>query len=156
MSGEDVTGGELDRFQQLVTAALDGQLSDAEKREFDELLAAHPGRRREWEEQKELKAMMKKIQFGQVPEEEWNRYWVNVYLRVERKTAWILISLAAAVLIAFGGYHAVIALLGDTGIPFVVKAAILALCMGGALLLVSVFREKIILSRTDKYKEVQR
>ena len=90
------------------------------------------------------------------PEETWDRYWGGVYARLERGIAWILISLGAAVLIAFAAYHAVLAFLEDTSSPLLLKIALAALVLGGAVLLVSVIREKLVLRKSDKYREVVR
>jgi len=79
-----------------------------------------------------------------------------VYRRFERGAAWILVSVGAIVLLSWGLWQAVQDILGDTELPTFIKAGILALVAGGVILLVSVIREKLILRRSDPYKDVIR
>ena len=90
------------------------------------------------------------------PEEHWDSYWRSVYNRIERGIGWILASLGATVLVLYGLWEAVHGLLADTSVPDFLKVAIFALAAGGAMLLVSVIREKLFTYRHDPYKEVDR
>lgn len=156
MTNDPPTNRELDRFRQLMTGALDGELSTAEQMEFQQMLAVSPERQVEWNEQRKLKEIAMQLKFTNPPEEVWDRYWVNVYNRIERRAAWILVSLGAMVLLFFAGYKAVESLLADAQMPWLVKGGILALLAGGVILFISVLREKLFTRKTDKYKEVQR
>ncbi len=90
------------------------------------------------------------------PPEIWDDYWTSVYNRLERGLGWILVSAGALVLFAYGAWHWLEAVLADSGMPGPVKIAIFALVVGGAILFVSVVREKLLLRRRDPYREVQR
>lgn len=147
---------ELDRFRRLMTGALDGELSAEEQAEFQRMLAAAPERQAEWNEQRKLKEITMQLKFADPPQEVWDRYWVNVYNRIERRVAWILVSLGAMVVLFFAGFKAVESVLADARMPWLVKGAIFALLAGGVILFVSVLREKLFTRKTDKYKEVQR
>ena len=93
----------------------------------------------------------------QWPEEVWDDYWrAEGYRRVERGVAWILITLAALILVGFGLWHAIGALLRDSAVPGFVKIAVFALLMGGAVMLASVIREKLAVRRRDPYLKVKR
>ena len=96
------------------------------------------------------------LKFKQPPEETWDRYWAGVYSRLERGLAWLLISIGTAVVLAIVGYAAIMKFLEDTSTPLAVKLGVGALLLGGAVLLVSVLREKMVMRKTDKYKEVTR
>jgi len=140
-----------------MTKALDHELSGAEQEEFDRLLAASPERQREWSEYQKLKEMTMQMKFRDPPEEVWDRYWVGVYNRLERRLAWILVSIGAMIVLFYGGYQAVESILADHRQPWVVRIALLALLAGGVILFVSVLREKLFTRKTDKYsKEIQR
>ena len=91
------------------------------------------------------------------PEEVWDDYWrAEGYRRVERGAAWVLITLAALILVGFGLWHAVGALLRDSAVSGFVKIAVFALLMGGAVMLASVIREKLAVRRRDPYLKVKR
>jgi len=157
MTIPSLPGPDPDRFHQLMTGALDNELSAAEQEELERLLAASPERQREWSEYKKLKELTMQIKFEEPPDEVWDRYWVGVYNRLERRVAWILVSLGAMVVLFYGGYQAVESILADHRQPWIVKAALLTLMAGGVILFVSVLREKLFTRKTDKYsKEIQR
>lgn len=145
-----------DRESMLVGKALEGALDAAEKREFEKLLGQRPELVEELKSLKAVQEVTMTMNFKKPPEETWDRYWGGVYARLERGIAWALISLGAAVVIAFAAYHAVLGFLEDTSSPLLLKIALAALALGGAILLVSVIREKFILRKTDKYREVIR
>lgn len=140
----------------LVNKAIDSMLSQQEAEELRQLFAERPEVQREYESLKSVKEVTMELKFKQPPEETWDRYWAGVYSRLERGIAWLLISIGAAVVLAIVGYGAVMKLLEDTSTPLAVKLGVGALLLGGAVLLVSVLREKLIMGKTDKYKEVIR
>ncbi len=156
MTNDPPANHELDRFRQLMTGALDHELSPEEQAEFEQMLVALPERRNEWNEHRQLKEITMQLKFTNPPEEVWDRYWIGVYNRIERRAAWILVSLGAMVVLFFAGYKAVESLLADAQTPWLVKGGILALLAGGVILFVSVLREKLFTRKTDKYREVQR
>jgi hypothetical protein len=140
----------------LINNAIDGTLSPGEAQEFERLLADRPDVRHEYESLKSVKEVTMELKFKQPPGETWDRYWAGVYSRLERGIAWLLISIGAAVVLAIAGYGAVMKLLEDTATPLAVKLGVGALLLGGAILLVSVLREKLFMRKTDKYQEVIR
>jgi anti-sigma factor RsiW len=156
MTENSAANQDMDRFHRLMTGALDGELSAAEQAEFQQLLASAPARQQEWNEYRKLKEVTMKIKFTEPPPEVWDRYWVNVYNRIERRVAWILVSLGAMVVLFFAGIKAVESVLADAEMPWLVKVAILTLLAGGVILFVSVLREKLFTKKTDRYKEIQR
>lgn len=155
MTPDSSTDHGWDRFRHLMTGALDGELSAREQAELQQMLASSPERQQEWNEYQKLKDIAMKMKFANPPQEVWSRYWVNVYNRIERRIAWILVSLGAMVVLFFGGFKAVESILADSKLPAVVKVAILALLAGGVILFVSVLREKLFTRKSDKYKEIE-
>ncbi|MGH2568029.1 MAG: hypothetical protein ACRDGA_06785 [Bacteroidota bacterium] len=140
----------------LLEKALAGLLSDQERGEFEKLLRANTTLRKEWESVQSLKEVTSTMKLKHPPEETWDRYWAGVYARLERGLAWLLISVGTALVLAIAGYHTVIEFLSSSDTPLVVKLAVAALVLGGAILLVSVAREKWYTSKSDKYREVIR
>jgi len=145
-----------DRFHELMMKALDGELNSAEEEEFQGLLAQSEESRREWNHYQRLKEATMKMKFAEPPDEVWDRYWLGIYNRLERRLAWVLVSIGAMILLFFGGYKAIESILQDPHLPGLIKFAILALVAGGVILFVSVLREKLFTRKTDKYREIQR
>jgi hypothetical protein len=154
VSSNDV---DLDRARALVMAAIDGEISAAERQELEALAARSAALQAEWARMARVKEVTVGMSLQQLPEEAWDRYWGSVYARLERGAAWVLLSVGAIVLAAYGAWHAVGALFADTATPLFVRVAIAAMMVGGAILAVSVLRERIVMARRDQYsKEITR
>lgn len=146
-----------DRARALMMAALDGEISPAERRELEQLAAGSLELREEWRRLARVKEVTTSMTLRNPPEETWDRYWVSVYSRAERGLAWVLLSAGAIVLAAYGLWHAVGALTSDTTMPGFVRVALVCLLTGGAILLLSVVRERLSMWRRDPYsKEIVR
>jgi ferric-dicitrate binding protein FerR (iron transport regulator) len=140
----------------LMMAALDNELTAAERAEFETMLAADASLKQEWERLKAVKEVTGTMALREPPEEIWETYWVSVYNRAERSIAWLFLSLGLIVLFAWAGWHAVGAVLADTEMPLLIKISIFAAALGGGVLLFSVIREKWFARKNDPYKEVLR
>jgi anti-sigma factor RsiW len=153
MTGHDPSTRE--RARALMMAAIDDECSPAERRELEELAGRDPALGAEWAAMTRVKEATTTMMLRQPAEETWDRYWMSVYNRTERKVAWLLVGFGILVLIAWSLWHAVPAiaesLLGATDIPLVVRAAVVALLTGSALLIVSVVREQLSTRRSDTY-----
>ena len=90
------------------------------------------------------------------PEEVRDKFWINVYNRLERSIGWIIFTVGAVILITYGLFKAVESILSDTQLVGIVKVGILAAIAGLVILFVSVLREKLFVRKSDPYKEVQR
>ncbi|MCZ6918769.1 MAG: hypothetical protein O7I93_18485 [Gemmatimonadetes bacterium] len=147
---------DAERGHQLMMGALDGELDAAEQAELDGLLAADPALQTEWERLKRVKEVTGTMALRSPPDEVWESYWTSVYHRVERGMGWILASVGAIVLLAYGLWTAAQKLMADASIPTFIKAAVFMALLGTAIILVSVAREKWFVYRSDPYKDVQR
>jgi anti-sigma factor RsiW len=146
-----------ERVQQLMMAALDGEISAEEQRELDGLIAAHPDVAHEWRRFQRLKEVTTGMSLHTPPEETWDRYWQNTYRRTERGIAWLLVSIGAIVLGGYWAWHAVLAFFEPGSEPLGIRIAIAAVTIGLVILAVSVIREKVFTNRRDPYqKEVIR
>lgn len=140
----------------LMEKILDGSASAAEKAEFEQIMINEPEMKKEFEEQKHIKEVLKMVQLKNPTNEVWDGYWESIYNRLERSIAWLFIFAGAAVLLALGSYEAVETFLADTQTPAVIKYSTAAVIFGIALLLFSIIREKLFTRKNDKYKEIQR
>jgi len=145
-----------ERVRHLLMAELDDELSAVERQELERLLAEDPALREERARMMRVREVTNAMTMREPPAEVWESYWQHVYNRVERGLGWILFSVGVAVLLVWGAWHAVDALLASSEIPGVIKLAIFAGAAGGLVLLWSVFREKIFTRTRDPYREVQR
>ncbi|NIM02250.1 MAG: hypothetical protein GTN89_16075 [Acidobacteria bacterium] len=145
-----------ERAHALMMAALDDELSSAERAELHRLLAADEGLRAEWAKLKTVKEVTETMSFREPPEEIWETYWEAVYNRVERGLAWVFISLGLTVVFAWAGWRVVDSILTDTSIPWWIKISIFAAGLGGIILFISVIRERWFAKKRDAYKEVLR
>lgn len=145
-----------ERARRLMMADLDGELAAGEREELDRLMAADPGLRSEWKRFRRLKEVTDSMALRSAPREIWEDYWGSVYSRVERGIGWLLLSAGAIVLLSYGAWRGVRHLLADAALPWFVKAALLALSLGGVVLLVSVAREKLFIGARQRYRDVER
>ncbi len=135
---------------------IDGEISPEEEVELQQFLDDHPDRKKEVEELQQLKEETGEMKKQIFPEMAWEVYWTRLYNRLERSISWILISFGSVIIVGFGIYHAINALIGDTDMPAFLKVGIFALIMGLLILLASVIREKLMVRKHDKYKEIKR
>ena len=153
-----MTGGplDLDRIHALMMAALDGDSTPEERAALEAALGRHPELAAEYRRLQRVKEVTSTMAVRQPPEEVWDRYRVTAMHRVERSVAWLLLASGLAVLGAWGLWHWLDAVM-SSDVPIVIKGAIVAVVIGGLLLLASIGRERWRLSRRDPYsKEVIR
>jgi len=147
---------ERERFAMLLMSAIDGELSPEQRRDFENYLQRYPECRREWEYYTHLKEVTRAMKFKNPPEEVWDRYWMNIYPRIERGVGWIVFSIGCMILLTYGGFKAIESLIADPQVAWIVKMGLLAALGGFAVVFVSVVREKLFTRKADKYREVQR
>jgi predicted anti-sigma-YlaC factor YlaD len=145
-----------ERFEFLISGLLDGELDAAEEQLLKEHLLVCDKCRRKHEELLRLKEVTDSVRFKDLPEEFWAGYWKSIYRRIERGLGWILLSVGAVILIAFGFYEFLSQFFADPEVSLLVKIGVGALGLGIIILLVSITRERIFAYRRDRYREVQR
>jgi hypothetical protein len=145
-----------ERFRQLLMAAVDGELREQEKKEFDHFIQSDSACAKSWQEYKKLKEVTRTMKLKDPPNETWETYWINIYNKIERGIGWIVFSIGSVILLTYGICQMVQSILADTEMIGIVKVGLFALIAGAVILLVSVIREKVFVGRKDKYREVQR
>jgi hypothetical protein len=145
------------RARDLMMAALDGEIGEADRVELDELLARDQALRDEWARLARVKEATGTMTMREPTPETWDRYWRSVYNRAERKVAWLLVGAGAVVLLGYGLWHAVPVLaerlFNATDVPVVVRGGVAAVLTGAVLLVASVIREQLSVRRTDTYSK---
>ena len=140
----------------LMMGYLDNELSDEQRRGFEEHLSGCSECASELEEFKKLKAITDEVTLAEPEDRIWQEYWGGIYNRIERGVGWIMFSVAAILLIIYGGFKAIEELIKDPKIETTLKAGLLVLIVGLAILFVSVLRERIYFWKKDRYKDVRR
>ncbi len=147
---------EEEKLKELIVKLLDNEITDSEKIELNRLLEKFKHYKSEIEEMKKLKEVSRNMKLKTPSSEVFDTYWTKVYNRIERGIAWIIFSIGAVILITYGLFKAVEELISDGKLETIVKIGIIGVLAGLVILIVSVIREKIIMGKTDKYKEVKR
>ncbi|RKY95831.1 MAG: hypothetical protein DRQ13_06555 [Ignavibacteriae bacterium] len=145
-----------ERFIILQEKYFDDELSTEERVEFNSLLETNTDLKIEFEEQKRIKEVLRKMKLKNPSREVWDSYWMGIYNRIERGIAWVVISIGALIFFGYASYEVVNAFIKDTHTPPLAKFGITLLIFGTLILIFSIVREKIFTSKRDKYKEVQR
>ena len=105
---------------------------------------------------KMVKEKVGKMKFKKLPEMYWDEYWKHIYNRIERGIGWILISIGAIIVITFALWNLINDIIADQELNVIVKIALFLLLIGGVIIFVSVFREKMMVRKVDKYRKVER
>ena len=140
----------------LMMGYLDNELSDEQRRGFEEHLSGCSECASELEEFKKLKAITDEVTLAEPEDRMWQDYWGGIYNRIERGAGWIMFSVAAILLIIYGGFRAIESIYLDPEVVKILKVGLLALIVGLAILFVSVLRERIYFWKKDRYKDVKR
>ncbi len=143
-------------YKDLMMGYLDNELSDEQKRQFEEHLDGCSECTDELEEFRKLKAITDEVTLVEPEDRIWQDYWNSVYNRIERNVGWIVFSVAAILLTIYGGFKLIEDIIKDATVGMLLKAGLLALIAGLAILFVSVLRERLHFRQKDRYKDVRR
>ena len=103
-----------------------------------------------------VKEITTEMKFKKLPEMYWDEYWSHVYNKIERGISWIFISIGAIIILTFAAWNALLKLLNDSEMSTFLKTGIFIFIIGMVILLVSIIREKLMVKKVDKYREVDR
>jgi hypothetical protein len=146
-----------DRTLALIMAVIDGEHSPGDLEELTACAAASAEVQEEWTRQQRVKEATSTMAWKEPTAETWDRYWMSVYNKTERKIAWLLVLGGAFVLVTMGLWEAVPHLLRDLfedgGAPLPMRVAVVAILLGALLLVVSVSREQLTANRKDPYNK---
>lgn len=144
-----------ERFIILLEKYFEQSLSPDEKKEFEKLIT-NAELKKEFENQKEIKEVIMKLNLKEPKKDFWDNYWLSTYNKLERGIAWILISIGLTLLIGFAVYQFVQKLFVDDGGPLVIKIGLITLFIGALVLILSLIREQFLKTKNDSYKEIKR
>ena len=143
-----------------ISAYLDGELDPRERAAFEEELRRSPELADELASLQSMKEVTDSMKFEDFPDSAWDRYWEATYNRAERGIGWVLLSVGAMILVAAALFQVVPELvdwvLHSETDPWWERVGVAALCVGGAILIVSMIRERVFRFRRDPYRGVKR
>jgi divalent metal cation (Fe/Co/Zn/Cd) transporter len=139
-----------------VMAYLDNELPESEMQEIRQLIEKEDSYRAIYQSLKNVKEVTQEMKLKKLPEMYWDEYWQHVYNRIERGISWILISIGVIIVGAYLIWQFTESLIANQNIPMVLKTGILILIAGLVVLIVSILREKLMVRKVDKYREVER
>ena len=143
-------------YKDLMMGYLDNELSNEQRRQFEEHLTGCSECKAELKEFRKLKAITDEVTLVEPEDKIWQDYWSGVYNRIERSVGWIVFSVAAILLAIYGGFKLIEEIITDSSVGILLKAGLLVLIVGLAILLVSVSRERLHIWQKDRYRNVRR
>ena len=143
-------------YKDLLMGYLDNELSDEQRQQFEKHLAGCPECASELEEFRKLKTITDEVTLVEPEDRMWQEYWGGIYNRIERGVGWIVFSVAAILLIIYGGFKMIEELIKDPTVGMILKIGLLTFIAGIAILFVSVLRERVYFWKKDRYKDVRR
>ncbi len=143
-------------YKDIMMGYLDNELNNEQKHQFEEHLTGCSECKAELKEFRKLKAITDEVTLVEPEDKIWQDYWSGVYNRIERSLGWIVFSVSAILLVIYGGFKLIEEIITDATTGILLKAGLLALIAGLAILLVSVFRERLHFWQKDRYRNVRR
>ena len=139
-----------------ISGKLDGELTPEQDKDLDKHLEKCPLCRKEYQDLLKIKEVTSDMRFTDLPERLWAGYWNGIYNRLERGIGWILLSIGAVILSAFGMWEIFNKFFLDQTISIILKFGVGAGLLGVIILLVSILRERVFVRKHERYKEVER
>ena len=143
-------------YKDIMMGYLDNELSNEQRRQFEEHLTGCSECKAELKEFRKLKAITDEVTLVEPEDKIWQDYWSGVYNRIERRIGWIVFSISAILLAIYGGFKLIEEIITDSSVGILLKAGLLVLIVGLAILLVSVSRERLHIWQKDRYRNVRR
>ncbi|MEM9057580.1 MAG: zf-HC2 domain-containing protein [Pseudomonadota bacterium] len=149
MTVNDTKG--IDDVGAALSGYLDGELTQQERQRVERYLEDNEDAARLLRELRELREQVGKAELAPYGEDKWRETMNDATVQVTRGVGWLLLATGLVMLAGF----AVVALVTDPTVPGWVRAALVLSYGGGAVLLVSVLRQRLIERKTDKYNDVE-
>ena len=127
-----------------IMALLDDELDENKIREVKEHLEKCKQCSDEYASIRKVREAIETMKFKKLPEFYWDDYWNHIYNRIERGLSWIFISVGTIIILCFAVWEFLDKLIAQNNVHPLLKIGIFIL------------REKIMVRRVDKYREIKR
>ena len=138
-------------WDQLLTGYLDNELTQQDRQRVEQRMVNEPTYRKQFEDLTSLQTDIAGLDFQPNKTTQWSELAPDATSRTTRSLGWLSYIISTLFLVGYGLYEFIIA---DTE-NALVKTAVLGIFLGLGLLLISVIKQRIVESKTDRYKDVQ-
>jgi hypothetical protein len=146
-----------EEIQQLMMKVVDAVASPEEERALAEAIEGNERWSAELRAFKKIKEVTENMQFKELPDSYWSGYWKDIYSRIERALAWILISIGLMIILGFSAYMGLSQFYSNPEISVMMKIGVSLAVLGGIIMIVSIVRERLFARKHERYeKEVER
>ncbi len=139
------------QIEPMISGYLDGELTQADRQCVEIHIEDCSKCRATLDQMQELQQAVGQLSFGEMTSEQWSKIMNDVTTRASRGAGWVLYVAGLVVILAYGAYQFAV----DDEVPALVKTSVAAILVGLALLFISVARQRWIVRKTDKYKDVE-
>ncbi len=140
-------------YAAMLTGYIDEELTPEDRARLEKHLTGCEACRGELAALTGLKEELAMMDFVEPTDVELDAYWAGVYNRLERRLGWILLSVGAVALIAYGAFELVEKFVRDPSVALILKVGVLAGILGLVILFVSILRERLAVSKADRYSQ---
>jgi len=140
----------------LLMGYLDDELSPDETKRIEAHLSECKECAEELERYKKLNDIVQPLDFVTIEDKLMENYWSKGVRKIERNLAMFFLFAGLSILTGFGIVQIVIKVWYAADIPLLIKISIFVSLAGGAALLLSILREKLFLSKKQRYSNIRR
>jgi anti-sigma factor RsiW len=145
-------GSEEERFQILMMGFLDGELTAEQDQELRAYLLHHPAANAELHKYRQIHELAHSVRLREPQDYEWDRFWQELYNRMERRVGWIVLMVGLIVTSA-----ALIAWMCQTSLLATwMKVGLISVLIGLVILFLNVLRGRRRTLPFDRFKGVHR
>ncbi len=142
---------ECQHIAELISGYIDGELTQQDRQRVELHWESCAECRQTYEEMSQLRQKVGQLTYGEMSNEEWSRMMNDLTVRTSRGAGWILNVVGLLIVVGYGAYEFAV----DDEVPALVKNGVAGIVVGTILLFVSVLRQRLIVRKSDRYKEVQ-
>ena len=138
-------------WDQLLTGYLDDELTQQDHQRVEQRMINEPAYRAQFDDLNSLRTDIAGLDFQPNKTTQWSELAPDVTSQTTRSLGWLTYIISTLFLVVYGLYEFIIAETENA----LVKTAVLGIFLGLGLLLISVIKQRIVESKTDRYKDVQ-
>ena len=141
-----------DRTKQLLMGLIDGELTDEETRQINELLRRSQSLRDEYEQLLQVNGALKILSHTPIDEKHLRQVWRSPFRRLLRGLSYFMIGVGFLVLMGLGFEEFLVH--GNENM--LVKVCLSGIGVGLLMLLLQVVRDRMMLYKQDPYKDIEK
>lgn len=138
-------------WDQLLTGYLDNELTQQDRQRVEQRMINEPTYHAQFDDLNSLQSDIAGLDFQPNKTTQWSELAPDVTSQTTRSLGWLTYIISTLFLVVYGLYEFIIAETENA----LVKTAVLGIFLGLGLLLFSVIKQRLVESKTDRYKDVQ-